>query len=619
MWALVCLGPGSWGYGQCVNNCGTGDTAEGEPCLVDLDEDVTNAGCNSVPVQYSEISCGETVCGVISTYDKDTDGDGTADTDFRDTDWYLISQAELAAADLDGNNIVRLRATLVSEFPGLTFFIIFAPNCGSLGFPGTDGFSAPECGGGVPAEAFLFVSGHPGGVVAFVSTGNPDGGIFDGYECSTGLNDYTLNLECLDPPTACAPGPPQGPCGEAAFGVPGCEDPACCTQVCELPGLEFCCIEFWSSACATSAIELGCAEDPVKCMATGASPDVDGYLEVCPDAYGAWSYPIYGGRGDRFNPVGPFDVQAVAFSSGMFFFRPDELQRELLTSVEDWHVTCDDLSLQSELLGDVQELDTNGDGVTDALISVFRLWGPGVDLTFDLDQSVERIASRNGAVAAALTQAYTITNNLPTLIDFDLLRVYDGDLMWWGGYGDDSVGTRHASAANSVFMREDGLPETRITLSSPEGDGYICAKQGVDPDGPGPGPAMGFGTDTQEWDAYGIPEGWENFIPDVGYDTNGESGPGPSGCAQPCDAHLGLRIPVFLPPEGQVSITVNHGYGELPCPWDCQPDPDGIVNIPDFLAMLAQWGKVGTSCDLNGGGVDVTDFLEFLGNFGPCP
>jgi hypothetical protein len=39
----------------------------------------------------------------------------------------------------------------------------------------------------------------------------------------------------------------------------------------------------------------------------------------------------------------------------------------------------------------------------------------------------------------------------------------------------------------------------------------------------------------------------------------------------------------------------------------------------DFLALLAQWGQSGTSCDVNGGGVDVTDFLEIVGNWGSCP
>jgi len=55
------------------------------------------------------------------------------------------------------------------------------------------------------------------------------------------------------------------------------------------------------------------------------------------------------------------------------------------------------------------------------------------------------------------------------------------------------------------------------------------------------------------------------------------------------------------------------------CLWDCQPAPDGIVNIPDFLAILAQWGQVGTRCDFDGGGVGITDFLDFLAFFGPCP
>jgi hypothetical protein len=72
---------------------------------------------------------------------------------------------------------------------------------------------------------------------------------------------------------------------------------------------------------------------------------------------------------------------------------------------------------------------------------------------------------------------------------------------------------------------------------------------------------MGFGTDTQEWEAYGIPEGWENYIAGVGYNTDGESGASPAGCVDPCDAHLGLQIPVSIGPGGQVTVTVGHGYG----------------------------------------------------------
>jgi hypothetical protein len=56
-----------------------------------------------------------------------------------------------------------------------------------------------------------------------------------------------------------------------------------------------------------------------------------------------------------------------------------------------------------------------------------------------------------------------------------------------------------------------------------------------------------------------------------------------------------------------------------PCPWDCGDPPDGQVSVVDFLALLAQWGQIGTACDFDGGGVGVTDFLELLAHYGPCP
>jgi hypothetical protein len=56
------------------------------------------------------------------------------------------------------------------------------------------------------------------------------------------------------------------------------------------------------------------------------------------------------------------------------------------------------------------------------------------------------------------------------------------------------------------------------------------------------------------------------------------------------------------------------------CPWDCGEAKDGQVGVNDFLAMLAQWGQIATSCDFGSGtaGVDVSEFLELLGNWGPC-
>ena len=54
------------------------------------------------------------------------------------------------------------------------------------------------------------------------------------------------------------------------------------------------------------------------------------------------------------------------------------------------------------------------------------------------------------------------------------------------------------------------------------------------------------------------------------------------------------------------------------CAWDCG-DQDGSVGIVDFLTVLAQWGTIGTSCDIDGGGVGITDLLVLLANWGRCP
>jgi hypothetical protein len=62
------------------------------------------------------------------------------------------------------------------------------------------------------------------------------------------------------------------------------------------------------------------------------------------------------------------------------------------------------------------------------------------------------------------------------------------------------------------------------------------------------------------------------------------------------------------------------GMPTIDCPWDCG-DGDGEVGIVDFLALLSEWGAVGTPCDIGLGepGVGVEEFLALLGAWGPCP
>jgi len=71
-------------------------------------------------------------------------------------------------------------------------------------------------------------------------------------------------------------------------------------------------------------------------------------------------------------------------------------------------------------------------------------------------------------------------------------------------------------------------------------------------------------------------------------------------------------------PDG-INPIVDMGAYEL-CLWDCGGDHDCNVGIVDFLALLAQWNQVGTTCDfgLGAAGVGINEFLDLLANWGPC-
>jgi hypothetical protein len=69
--------------------------------------------------------------------------------------------------------------------------------------------------------------------------------------------------------------------------------------------------------------------------------------------------------------------------------------------------------------------------------------------------------------------------------------------------------------------------------------------------------------------------------------------------------------------SNNVSVLINQSC--IPCPADI--DGDGVVNVTDFLALLAAWGpNPGHPADINGDGtVGVNDFLELLASWGGCP
>jgi hypothetical protein len=85
------------------------------------------------------------------------------------------------------------------------------------------------------------------------------------------------------------------------------------------------------------------------------------------------------------------------------------------------------------------------------------------------------------------------------------------------------------------------------------------------------------------------------------------------------DAVVGLFRPGT--PSTLLGGTFTPGTPVETCDEDCDGSNDYVVDILDFLEVLAQWGEVGGSCDMGLGdpGVGINEFLAILAAWGPCP
>ena len=686
------LGFAGESFAQCSNDAGNGDTAEGEGCNMNEDNDTTNGGCNSSPPVFTLVTVDgglpRTYCSTAANYDNTQpceddagcpagdvcnlksglcEGPSQPSINRRDTDWYLISQDELTAADTDLNGVVRLLSAPTGE-AGLdlvTFFITIDDTVSCIAaVVGDTGCWDSTGGGGQTVGTYLAtISENPAGVIVFVAPGMCSGaGIFDGFECSGGLNDYIVTISAdpifeMAPFAACgdpADNPNLGPCNEPNPGVKGCEDPGCCKEVCAV--LDLCCVIQWDQGCADIAIDLQCAPalgSPI-CIRTGSDSAIDNYLAVCTDPFGSWTADGFGGDGagdaewgDEYNPVGAEPALEATFTHGFVLYKSESQQRELLSNILAWQAVFGiDDTLERTILGTGSDaFDDSGNGEFDRLESSFTITGLNTDLAFDLTQTISQIPAAPAGPVAVLTQTYTVTNLSGAPTTFLLLRQVDFDLLWAGStFADDSVGTGtngNPSLGLYAFQGEQGAdPGTYITVATElvTGGLYYGSKNTIDPDGPGPGEPFGFGTDIQQWDAYGVPEGWENYVAGVGADIDDESGPAPIAIPPAtggpgADGSIGVSIPVSLAGAGPgataiVIVTTTYGAntplgasaGE-PCPWDCQAVPDGNVGINDFLNLLGTWNQIGVPCDFGAGppGIGVEDFLELLAHWGACP
>jgi len=152
-------------------------TDEGEACDDTGGIDI-NGGCNSTPEPlFSNVSCGETVCGVA-----------WADAGTRDTDWF-----DLPAQDED----TQVTYSITTEFDGVGFYLGSNPDCGSVAV--VELVETGICETGtisvvVPAgeNSWWFVGANG----------------FEGFPCDVSApagNDYIASWECTTdiPPAPC--------------------------------------------------------------------------------------------------------------------------------------------------------------------------------------------------------------------------------------------------------------------------------------------------------------------------------------------------------------------------------------------------------------------------------
>ena len=93
----------------------------------------------------------------------------------------------------------------------------------------------------------------------------PDGGDCVDFICDGGSN----NGNPCNPDVECLPG------GECTLGLcvgaVGCENPFCCTSVCQQPGFAYCCTEWWDDLCAAETFRV-CQQAPSNDNCSGIDP-----------------------------------------------------------------------------------------------------------------------------------------------------------------------------------------------------------------------------------------------------------------------------------------------------------------------------------------------------------
>jgi len=166
--ALVFL-PATQAMAQNGVECPLGASQEGEPCGTD-----TNGGCNSSPPIFTDINCGDVVCGTF-----------WADGGTRDTDWYQL---------------VLDKTTTVTQTATAEISIV-------IGIIKTDPPGSGDCDDLLGANPFA--TGDPLEQISVEDTLGPGTYwlfvaplLYDGHPCASGPHDYVMSVSCSGGPHA---------------------------------------------------------------------------------------------------------------------------------------------------------------------------------------------------------------------------------------------------------------------------------------------------------------------------------------------------------------------------------------------------------------------------------
>jgi hypothetical protein len=341
----------------------------------------------------------------------------------------------------------------------------------------------------------------------------------------------------------------------------------------------------------------------------------DGRLTIPVDPFGAWyaNFSNTANRGEFYDPPGTLGADYPTFAVGTYLFVGTSY-RVALNQEPVWNQFWVGNLTANVVSGPTALNYAYNDGVNDTATASFTVASAdsSVNLSIDMLAAVRR--------PAYVVVRYRITNNASSAINFKLYRSWDLDLFWRTGRSDDY---QNDEVCGGVYggqgypsQGEFGDPALRFTLSSLNPiNGYVAAKRNFrDSSWPPDCPTMGYGTDFQEWNAYGIPACWVNYVAYFGI------GPGCSG-DNDGDGHIGVEVPVSLAAGGSATVTFIHTYGSGQ-PATCNladVNLDGTVDDADLLAVLFAFGNSAPNADVDvnlDGVVDDADLLEVLFNFG---